>query len=52
MTHWASSPVGKGLVLRVVPLPVAEAKNIRASLTLALDAVWEAKATLEKYGGG
>jgi len=35
-----------------VPLPVAEAKNIRARLTLALEAVWEAKATMEKYGSG
>ena len=35
-----------------IPLPVAEAKAIRASLTAALEAVWEAKATLEKYGEG
>ena len=35
-----------------VLLPVAEAKNIRASLTTALEAVWEAQAALEKYGGG
>jgi len=34
-----------------VPLPVAEAKMIRESLTTALEAVWEAKATLERYGG-
>ena len=33
-----------------VPLPVAEAKMIRESLTTALEAVWEAKAMLEKYG--
>jgi hypothetical protein len=31
---------------------VAEAQAIRVSLTTALEAVWEAKATLEKYGGG
>jgi len=35
-----------------VPLPVAEARAIRADLTRALEAVWGAKATLEKYGGG
>ncbi len=35
---------------RRIPLPVAEAKAIRESLTTALEAVWEAKATLEKYG--
>jgi predicted nucleic acid-binding Zn ribbon protein len=35
---------------RRIPLPVAEAKMIRASLTTALEAVWEAKATLERYG--
>ena len=34
-----------------VPLPVADWRAIRASLTAALEAVWEAKATLEKYGG-
>jgi hypothetical protein len=34
-----------------VPLPVAEYQDIRASLTAALEAVWEAKATLERYGG-
>jgi predicted nucleic acid-binding Zn ribbon protein len=35
-----------------VALPVAEAKEIRAKLAMILDAAWEAKATLEKYGGG
>ncbi len=34
-----------------VPLSRAEAQAIRASLTTALQAVWEVKATLEKYGG-
>jgi predicted nucleic acid-binding Zn ribbon protein len=33
-----------------VPLPVAQ--TIRASLTIALDAVCEAKRTLEKYKSG
>jgi len=37
---------------RRVPLLVAEAQAIRASLATALEAVWEAKATLERYGGG
>jgi len=37
---------------RRVPLPVAEAQAIRADLTRALEAVWEAKATLEKYESG
>jgi hypothetical protein len=31
---------------------VAEYRDIRASFTSALEAVWEAKATLEKYGCG
>ncbi len=31
-----------------VPFPVAEAKAIRASLTTALEAVWEAKAILQR----
>ena len=35
-----------------VPVPVGEYRDIRASLTAALEAVWEAKATLEKYGCG
>ena len=35
-----------------VPLPVAEVQAIHAGLTRALEIVWEAKATLEKYGGG
>lgn len=35
-----------------VPLPVTEWRDIRASLMAALDAVGEAKATLEKYGNG
>lgn len=34
---------------RVLP-PMAEAQAIQASLTAALEAVWEAKATLEQYG--
>ena len=33
-------------------MPVAEYRDIRASLTAALEAVWEAKATLEKHGSG
>jgi hypothetical protein len=33
-------------------LPVAEAQAIRAALRTALEAVGEAKATLEKYGSG
>ncbi len=36
---------------RRVPLPVAEAKAIRARLTAALEAVWDAKNTLDRYGG-
>jgi len=35
-----------------VPLPVKEAQAIRANLTTALEAIGEAKATLEMYGGG
>jgi hypothetical protein len=35
---------------RRVPIPVAEAKAIRANLSTALEAVWEARTTLEKYG--
>ena len=35
-----------------VPLPVDAVREIRSNLTAALEAVWEAKATLEKYGGG
>jgi len=31
-----------------VPLPVSEANAIRESLMAALEAVWEAKATLER----
>ena len=34
-----------------IPLPVAEAREIRASLTMILEAAYEAKATLERYGG-
>jgi len=37
---------------RRVPLPVDEAREIRASLTAIMHAAWEAKATLEKYGCG
>ena len=33
-------------------LRVAEVWTIRPGLATALEAVWEAKATLEKYGGG
>jgi len=51
VTHWARSPVGKGLVLRVVAMLVAEAREIRASLTAALEAVWETKAALEVLRG-
>ena len=36
---------------RRVPLPVTEAKEIQASLTAALNAVWDAKNTLDRYGG-
>ena len=35
---------------RRVPLPIAEAKAIRASLATALEAVSDAKTTLERYG--
>jgi len=35
---------------RRVPLSVDEAKAIRASLTTALEAVSDAKSTLERYG--
>jgi hypothetical protein len=34
-----------------VPLPITEVTAIRASLTAALEAVWDAKNTLERYGG-
>ena len=33
-----------------VPLPVAEARELRAKLTMILEMAYEAKATLEKYG--
>ena len=36
---------------RRILLPVAEAKAIRESLATALEVVWEAKNTLERYGG-
>jgi predicted nucleic acid-binding Zn ribbon protein len=36
---------------RRVALPVAEAQAIRASLTTALEAVWEARSALGRYGG-
>ena len=36
---------------RRVALPVAEARAIRARLAAALEAVWDAKNTLERYGG-
>jgi hypothetical protein len=35
-----------------VPLPVAEAQDIQARLAAALEAVYQAKATMEKYGSG
>ena len=35
-----------------VPLPVAEAREIRASLTTILETAWEIQATLERYGTG
>jgi hypothetical protein len=35
-----------------VALSVVEAREIRGKLALILDAAWEAKATLEKYGDG
>ncbi len=34
---------------RRVPLPISEAKEIRAQLTVVLEAVWEAKTTLDEY---
>lgn len=37
---------------RVPLLPVAEWRDLRARLTAAFEAVWEAKATLERYGCG
>lgn len=33
-----------------VPLPVAEAREIKVSLTTILEAAWQIKATLERYG--
>ena len=36
----------------VVPPVVGSGEPIRASLTMAQDAVWEAKGTLEKYESG
>ena len=36
--------------MRRVPLPVAEAREIRATLTIILEMAYEAKVTLEKYG--
>jgi hypothetical protein len=36
---------------RRVAMPAAEARAIRARLTTALEAVWDAKTTLERYGG-
>ena len=42
----------RGLSWRRVPLPASEAAAIRDKPTLALEAVSEAQATLEKYGGG
>lgn len=37
---------------RRVPLPVAEAQAIQTSLRAALEAVYDAKAIVERYGGG
>ncbi len=37
---------------RRVTLPVAEERAIRAAFARALEILWEAKATLEKFGGG
>jgi hypothetical protein len=34
--------------MRLAPFPVAEPTAIRASLTAALEPVWEAKVTLER----
>jgi len=34
-----------------VPLPVTEAREIKASLTMILDTAWQIRATLERYGG-
>jgi hypothetical protein len=31
-------------------LPVAEAREIKVSLTTILEAAWQIKATLERYG--
>lgn len=36
---------------RRVALPAAKAKAIRAKLTMILETAYEAKATLERYGG-
>ncbi len=36
---------------RRVSMPAAEARAIRASLNAALETIYEAKATLERYGG-
>ena len=47
----ACSPKHRAAVSRRtrVHLPVDEAREIRAKLATIRDAVWEAKATLEKY---
>ncbi len=34
-----------------VPIPVAEAQEMRARLTTILETAWEIKAALERYGG-
>ncbi len=34
---------------RRLPLPVAEAREIKASLTMILDTAWQIKATLDRY---
>ena len=35
-----------------VPLPVEDARDIRARLNAALDIIYQAKATLDRYVGG
>jgi len=35
-----------------VPLPVGEAREIKASLTMILETAWAIKAALERYGSG
>lgn len=35
-----------------IPVKAEEFRNVRALLKTTLESLWEAKATLEKYGGG